>query len=428
MSDATASSALGEKAMRKRTVVLSLGLACIVAAACSGSSETASTSNDLSTSSDSNAEASKAKVVQVVERSDIVSNKAGGKGQDEELENAWGLAFSSFGTAWVSAAETGVSGVYDAEGKHVIPNVTIPTGPNGKPPAHPTGQVFNPDAKYFFGDAFIFVTEDGTVSGWQPGAGQTPSTLAVLRADNSPANASYKGLAIAPATGGPRLYAADFFGGRIDVFDPSYNQIESAGKFVDDQLPAGYAPFNVQAYRGLLFVAYAKQDEEKADEVKGAGNGYVDVYDADGNLVSRLIQGGALNAPWGIAVAPEGFGDIGGRLLVGNFGDGKINVYDLTLGIGSASATFEGVLGDEDGKPIVVDGLWALQFGNDQGGFSSKDLYFTAGPNDEEDGVFGELEVEGEEEEGGGNADGGSGDGGASSDGGGSDGGGAKTF
>jgi uncharacterized protein (TIGR03118 family) len=362
----------------------------------SGKASTAAGENDYgatpasSESADGGASASRPRIALVVEREDIVSNQPGAKAQDPDLKNAWGLAFSTFGTAWVSAAETGLSPVYDEDGKHVIPTVTIPIPAGGTAPSHPTGQVFNGESGNFKGDAFIFVTEDGTISGWQP----SDITNAVLRVDNSASEAIYKGVTHATHASGERLYATNFHAGTIEVYDANYARVDSAGAFQDPQIPDGFAPFNVKAINGSLFVTYAKQDDDKEDDVKGAGFGYVDVYDLDGTLMSRLVSGGALNAPWGLALAPQGYGSLGGRLLVGNFGDGKINVYKFDLS--SAPAVSEGVLGDEDGDAMVVDGLWALEFGLGAGGFSTTDLYFTAGPNDEEDGVFGELDAKGQ--------------------------------
>lgn len=328
-------------------------------------------------------------VAQVVERRNIVSNLPGAAAQDPDLRNAWGLAFNPVGVAWVSANETGRSAVYDAQGHHVIPSVIIPPPPGMPSPSHPTGQVFNADAEAnaFKRDRFIFATEDGTIAGWQGGP------VATLRVNNS-GNAIYKGVTIAKdRRGRTRLYAANFFAGRIDVFDDAYQPVETGLRFRDFFLPAGFAPFNVEQIKGLLFVTYAKQDADKQDDVKGPGNGFVDVFTPDGLLLSRLISRGALNSPWGITLAPEGFGDLGGRLLVGNFGDGKINVYELRQFAWFFFAEHEGTLGTDETHPLVIDGLWALKFGVDRNGFSSTHLYFTAGPNDEEDGIFGELEA-----------------------------------
>jgi uncharacterized protein (TIGR03118 family) len=392
----------------RRTINVLLGTACVVAIACGGSGEQSSESKGLAVTSDGGqsdaADAAETTdggaqgqvtIVQNVQRSDIVSDLSGAKARDENLQNAWGLAFNPAGRAWVAANETGIAAVYDPNGKQLIPSITIPPPSGMKPPAHPSGQVMNPNAGAFMGDTAIFVTEDGTVSGWQAGQGSQPSTSATLRVDNSSADAVYKGVAMATsAMNGPQLYAANFAKGKVDVFDASYKAVDTSGKFVDDQIPDGFAPFNLQAVDGLLYVTYAKREVNGTDDVKGAGNGFVDVFDPDGTMVSRLIQHGSLNSPWGIAVAPQGFGSIANRLLVGNFGDGAIHAYKLTpTDGGSLQATEEGALGDKNGKELKIDGLWALQFGVDAGGFKSSSLYFTAGPNEEADGVFGELSV-----------------------------------
>jgi uncharacterized protein (TIGR03118 family) len=326
-------------------------------------------------------------VVQAVAQHNIVSDLSGAAVQDADLKNAWGLAFNPKGIAWVNANGSGIAEVLKADGSKAIPSVTIPPPAGGTPPSAPTGMVFNADTSKFKGDVFIMVTEDGTIAGWQPGQG------AVLRADNSTANAVYKGATIASgADGKPRLYAANFRQGTVEVYDDGYNRITTKGGFADANIPAGFAPFNVQEINGSVVATYAKQDDAKHDDVKGPGNGFVDQYDADGTLMTRLISGGALNSPWGLAEAPAGFGSLGGSVLVGNFGDGRINVYSFTTtpheGVHLAQ---QGVLGDANGNPVVIDGLWALRFGVDAGGFSSTTLYFTAGPNGEADGVFGEL-------------------------------------
>ena len=252
----------------------------------------------------------------------------------------------------------------------------------------PTGQVFNDDSNAFEGDAFIFVTEAGTIAGWAPDDGE----MATLRVDNSGKDAVYKGVAIATDNAGTTLlYAADFRNGAIGVYDDAYQPADTTGDFTDPDLPDGYAPFNVEAAEGVLLVTYALQDEEGEDDVPGPGNGYVDMFDLQGNLMSRLVSRAELNAPWGIVLTPDAFSAAPNRLLIGNFGDGRILSYALDPNDASAPPTFEGALRDENGDDIVIDGLWALEFGPDTGNFRSDQLYFTAGPNDEENGIFGSL-------------------------------------
>lgn len=321
-----------------------------------------------------------------VSRTDVVSDQSGAKATDPMLVNAWGLAFNPKGAAWVNAAESGISAVYDASGTQVLPAVRIP-GASGEA-SSPTGVVLNTDASAFMGDTFIFVTEDGTISGWQ----QSDGTAAVKRADGS--GAIYKGATIATAADGrPRLFAADFHGGKIDVFDDTYAMVMGGG-FADPEIPSGFAPFNVEVVHGSLVVTYAKQDDAKKDDVRGPGNGYVDIFDADGALMSRLVAQDQLDAPWGIALAPETFKPAPNSMLIGNFGDGRINVFSFEATESTPRGDFVGALTDaKTGHPIVVDGLWSLKFGVDAGGFKAGNLYFTAGPDDEKHGAFGMLDV-----------------------------------
>jgi uncharacterized protein (TIGR03118 family) len=326
-------------------------------------------------------------VVEALQQTNIVSDQKGvAEATDPNLVNAWGLAFNPIGVAWVSSAGKGLSQVYNEEGE-VLLSVTIPPAPGAQPPSSPTGQVFNGTDGAFLNDRFIFVTEQGTVAGWQPSLEST----AALRANNAGIEAIYKGVAIAKAGEELRLYATDFHNARVDVFDSKYQPLGSCQGFLDDQIPTGFAPFNIFTYQNLLFVSYAKQDADKEDDVAGAGNGFLDVFDPDGRLVERLISGGALNSPWGMAVAPSNFGRASNRLLVGNFGDGRINVYNLTIDGTNLHAAFEGVMGDARRRPLVIEGLWALVFGPDAGGFDADEIYFTAGPDDEQHGLFGEL-------------------------------------
>ena len=316
----------------------------------------------------------------VVSRTDIVTNAT-----DPTLINAWGLAFNPTGIAWISANGTGVSVVLSASGSNVIPPVTIPAPLlAGSAAATPSGQVFNGNAAAFLGDAFIFVTEDGTIAGWQSAAGAS----ATLRVDNSDTSAVYKGVAIGQANSGAlRLYAANFHAGTVDVYDDSYHLVQ--GGFVDSTLPAGFAPFNVAIVSGGVLVSYALQDDAKHDDVAGAGNGFIDLYDGDGNLLGRLISGGELNSPWGMTVSPSNFGAAPDTLIVGNFGDGLIHFYNFSSS--NVDATLGGTLNTTNNRPIAIDGLWALQFGPGAGSFASNVLYFTAGPQMESQGVFGSL-------------------------------------
>jgi uncharacterized protein (TIGR03118 family) len=233
---------------------------------------------------------------------------------------------------------------------------------------------------------FMFDSEAGLVTGWNPGVPPPPpSTQAQVGARVR--HAIYKGLALATTSAGSFLYAADFHHGRIDVFDQGFGRVHLSGRFRDHKLPRGYAPFNIQELGGRLYVAYAKQDADREDEVAGPGRGFVDVYSTSGHLLRRLVRRGQLNAPWGLAQAPaSGFGRFSGDLLVGNFGDGRINAYDPRTG------AFQGRLRHEDGSPIQIEGLWALRFGNGVTGDPTT-LLFTAGIDDEAHGLFGAIQA-----------------------------------
>jgi uncharacterized protein (TIGR03118 family) len=204
----------------------------------------------------------------------------------------------------------------------------------------------------------------------------------VTVSDQSGSGAVYKGLALASNGGSNFLYAANFNANSIDVFDTNFNL---TSHFTDPGIPSGFAPFGIANFSGQLYVTFAKQDSAKHDDVAGAGNGYVDIFNPNGTLVQRLVSQGALNSPWGLAIAPSGFGTFGGALLVGNFGDGKINAYSATTGKSL------GALDDSTGKAIAIPGLWGLIFGNGGSGGSTGTLYFTSGPNNEQDGLFGSI-------------------------------------
>ena len=297
---------------------------------------------------------------------------------DPNLVNAWGLTASGTSPWWVSDNGTDLSTLYRGDGTPQALVVKVAGGP--------TGTVFNPTTGFVLptgGKAlFLFDGEDGIVRAWNGAQG----TTAIVVADRSSVGAIYKGLAIADTASGPRLYAADFHNARVDVFNASFGLVP--GGFVDSSLPAGYAPFNVQTIGDRVFVAYAKQDEAAEDEVAGQGTGFVDAYDLAGNLLGRVAQHGQLNAPWGLALAPEGFGRFGGDLLVGNFGDGQINAYEE---MPNGHFEHRGTLHAADDGKLAIDGLWALEFGNAGNNGDPQHLFFTAGPNDEADGLFGTI-------------------------------------
>jgi uncharacterized protein (TIGR03118 family) len=297
---------------------------------------------------------------------------------DPNLVNAWGLTASGTSPWWVSDNGTDLSTLYRGDGTPQALVVHVDGGP--------TGTVFNPTTGFVLptgGKAlFLFDSEDGIVRAWNGAQG----TTAIVVKDRSGEGAIYKGLAIADTASGPRLYAADFHNARVDVFDGTFGLVP--GGFTDPALPAGYAPFNVQTIGDRVFVAYAKQDADAEDEVAGQGAGFVDAYDLAGNLLARVAQHGQLNAPWGLALAPEGFGRFGGDLLVGNFGDGQINAYEE---LPNGHFAHRGELRGSDNKPLTIDGLWALRFGNGGNAGPTGTLFFTAGPDEETHGLFGSI-------------------------------------
>ena len=303
---------------------------------------------------------------------------------DVNLVNAWGLAFNPQGFSWIANAGTGTSTLYDGNG---LPQSLVVTLNKG----NPSGIVFNGTSDFSITQAgvsgaapFIFATLQGQISAWSPTVDGTHSLTIV---DNAASGAAYTGLAIDTGTGGDMIYAADFAKASVDVFSGTFSPVTTAGGFVDATLPAGYAPFGIQQIGDKIYVAYAQPDPTTHEKV-GAGLGLVDVFDKQGNLLTHLIPtGGALNAPWGIAMAPANFGKFSNMLLVGNFGDGKINVYDPTTG------AMQGTVSNNDGSAIVVPGLWALQFGNGLNSQPTNTLFYTAGPASEQHGLYGRIDM-----------------------------------
>ena len=302
---------------------------------------------------------------------------------DPNLVNAWGLARSGGSPWWVADNGTDLSTLYNSAGTPQALVVGVDGGPTGAVFAGVAGNFpVATTATTTLGPAsFIFASEDGMIRAWRGG------TAALVTAHGQP-HAVYKGLAIAqPTTGNPLLYAADFKHASVDVFNGAWQNVTPAGAFVDPMLPDGYAPFGIQAIGSRVFVSYAKQDADAVDEVAGEGRGFVDAYDLAGNLLARVAQHGQLDAPWGLALAPESFGRFAGDLLVGNFGDGQINAYEET----AAGFEHRGTLRDSNGGKLVIDGLWALEFGNSGSNGNRDTLFFTAGPDDESHGLFGTI-------------------------------------
>jgi uncharacterized protein (TIGR03118 family) len=327
----------------------------------------------------------------------LVSNMAGiALHQDANLVNPWGVVAGPATPFWVANNHSNTSTLYDGAGKPLPLIVTLPANGSGTT-VDPTGIVFNAtqDFKVNGGPAlFIFSGEGGFIAGWNQASG-TNTVITYPAANGDPGGAIYKGLAIAAVGTANYLYATDFHNNRIDVFDATFTkQAWPATAFVDPNLPAGYAPYGIQAIPNgtggatQLYVAYAKQDADAEDDVNGAGLGLIDIFDTSGQFLTHLVAtGGSLNAPWGMAVAPMDFGTLSGALLVGNFGDGTINAFD------PAKGTYLTTLTDPTGKPFAMPGLWGIAFGNDHSSQPHNTLFFAAGVNDEADGVYGRIDL-----------------------------------
>jgi len=332
----------------------------------------------------------------------LVSDQPG-KAQltDPDLVNAWGLAASPGTNAkpgsplWVADNGSDKATLYTGATATSVTKAGLVVSVTG---AAPTGQVFNSASGFVVSDkqghsgssTFIFDTENGTIDGWNATVGATgsnPSTVTEVARDNG-ANAVYKGLAVAQASDGKTyLYATNFRSGRVEAYDSTFKPVQlPGGLFVDPRLPAGYGPFGIAEISGKLYVTFAKQDATLHDDVAGLGHGFVDVFTNNGAFVHRLASRGALDSPWGLALAPAGFGRFSGDLLVGNFGNGHINVYSPSTG------RHLGQLQQPNGRPIVIDGLWALSFGNGNAARTDQ-LLFSAGPDGESHGLLGKIVV-----------------------------------
>lgn len=328
-------------------------------------------------------------------QTNLVSNlsNVGAAVVDPHVQNPWGLASGLGGPLWAANNGAAASTVYTLQNEvPTIQPLVVTLAATDNPTAWaPTGLVFNPnsanqftfqgDKKTTVGAVFLFASEDGRIVAWNPAA-NTANNIANTVVTTP--NAVYKGLALATNPDGNFIFATNFRAGTVDAFGIDFKPAPQF-KFADRSIPSGFAPFGIQNINGELFVSFAKQDAAKHDDVAGPGNGFVDVFTAQGVLVRRLVSRGALNSPWGIARAPLGFGQFGGAILVGNFGDGKINAYDNN---GSLLGTLRG----RNNQPIVINGLWMVMFGQFQGA-DPADLYFSAGINAEQNGLIGELSL-----------------------------------
>ena len=328
----------------------------------------------------------------------LVSDISGvGELTDPNLVNPWGLVIvPSSGRLWVSDNGSGLSTVYDPDGTPLSLVVTVAPPSGSTNPAAPTGLIGNDTSAFVITEGtnsapslFIWSTEDGTVSGWNPKVDPTNSVLLI---DHSASNAVYKGLArVTDSSSNEFIFVTNFHDGIVEKYDANLNLVSS---FTDGTLPAGYAPFGIENIGGKLFVTFAIQNAEKHDDVAGPGNGFVDVFDLNGNRLQQFAANGTLNSPWGLALAPHGFGEFSDAVLVGNFGDGRINAFAPDTG------AFLGQLTDVRGNVIAINSLWALKFntlpnvppGHDNHDPDTADglvLYFTAGIGGESHGLFG---------------------------------------
>jgi len=304
---------------------------------------------------------------------------------DANLVNPWGMSVNtSAGIIWISSNHGGSSVVYDSLGNQKLAPVIIPTAAAGVPPGAPSGQVFNTTTGFMTGGSpakFIFVTEDGTISAWNSG------TSATVMVDSSAHGAVYKGVELAANGTSSYLYVANFEQKRVDVYDETFTY-KTGFAFNDPGIPSNYGPFNIKLIGTQLYVVYAQlQPPPSMDDQKGPGFGYISIFNTDGTFVKRFASNGTLNSPWGIVQAPSTFGTFANDIIVGNFGDGNINVFD-------SNGNYKGQLEDSNGKIISIDGLWGLMFPvNGQPAVNANRLYFTAGPDDENQGLFGYLTI-----------------------------------
>jgi uncharacterized protein (TIGR03118 family) len=317
---------------------------------------------------------------------------------DPNLKNAWGITAGPNTPLWVSDNNSGKATVYSGgiNGSKVMLQLTVPV-----PGGNPTGQVFNSFKGFPVGGAggspAIFIADSDSIGSTQsPGQIEAWDGGATFVVEDSPTGgpggttpkgAVFKGLAIASTTAGPELFATDVANGRVDIFNSKFAPVSAPGEFTDPHLPAGYAPFGIQALGGKIYVSYGKQNAQKTDVVPGAGLGVVDVYSVNGTLLHHLVSNGPaspLNEPWGLAIAPAGFGPFAGDLLVGNLGNGWINAFNTLTG------KFQGVLDNSRGYPITINGLWGLRVGNSLFGGPSS-LVFSAGPSNYNNGSVGVI-------------------------------------
>jgi uncharacterized protein (TIGR03118 family) len=292
-------------------------------------------------------------------------------GLDARLVNAWGIAASPTGPWWTSNEASATSTLYSGEGRKQLLTVTVEGGPTGI--VYYGGKDFRISAAGKSDPArFVYACEDGMLRAWTPTVPRGWSTQAIVVVDDAAEAAVFRGVAIDRG----RIYATDFHNARVDVYDAHWRRVRRRGAFVDRSIPEWYAPFGIQTIGGRLFVTYVARAPVNGND--SPTGGYVDEFDRDGRLVARVAHLGVLNAPWGIALAPRSFGRFGGDLLVGNFGDGRINAFRRN----GAAWSYDGTLQNAKGKPLVVNGLWGLAFGNDGTAGPADTLFFASGPHE----------------------------------------------
>ncbi len=390
---------------RRATASAGIGVVCaLTVAACGGGGSIGSSSASQTDPPATTAPATTAftDTALVVDKAEVVATAAT---IDANLQNPWGIATATGLTFWIADNNSNLATLYSGTGAIETQAVTgsadvgvaIPASAAGVQ-ANPTGQVYNGNGGFLIPTSngqesalFIFDGEGGTIAAWAKDSGATAVTAYDDGVVNGADHAVYKGLALGTVNGATYLYATDLHNNKVDVFDTNFSKPTAMqGKFIDPSIPTGFVPFGIAALNGQLYVTFAKQDTEKHDEIPGAGFGYVDIFDFSGNLVSQFASGGALNAPWGMAIAPAGFGSLQGDVLIGNFGDGTINIFTPN---GTALATSMGHLMASNGNAMSFPGLWSLVFGNGDSDKPLTTLFYTAGFADQTDGVFGSITV-----------------------------------
>jgi uncharacterized protein (TIGR03118 family) len=390
---------------RRATASAGIGMVCaLTVAACGGGGSSGSMS-----ASQTDPPATMAPATTAFTDTALVSDKAEvvavAATIDANLQNPWGIATATGLPFWIADNNSNLATLYSGTGAIETQAVTgstdvgvaIPASAAGVQ-ANPTGQVYNGNGGFLIPTSngqesalFMFDGEGGTIAAWAKDSGATAVTAYDDGVANGADHAVYKGLALGTVSGATYLYATDLHNNKVDVFDTNFSKPAAMqGKFIDPSIPTGFVPFGIAALNGQLYVTFAKQDTEKHDEITGAGFGYVDIFDFSGNLVSQFASGGALNAPWGMAIAPAGFGSLEGDVLIGNFGDGTINIFTPN---GTALATSVGPLMGSNGSAMAFPGLWSLVFGNGDSDKPLTTLFYTAGFADQTDGVFGSITV-----------------------------------